>query len=207
MRGRWVFALLILIVVAWGAGSAWLQPVQATPLNQFGTPMIPTVTGTPRGVVVTVTYENPQINVRTGPNVLFPAVGVLIAGQEVPAKGRTQGGDWILVDYPGVPGGKGWVYSYNVTIPPGSSLPVVESPPAPEALSTVTIDPTLASQFLVTAAPSRLPTFTPPPPLVIPTFAAESSAPAFSQIPMGLVIAGLGSLGIFLGLVSFVRGK
>jgi len=207
MRGRWVLALLITVVLTWSLGLAWMQPVNASRNNQFDTPMIPTVTGTPRGVVVTVTYENPQINVRTGPNVLFPAVGVLIAGQEVTAKGRTKGGDWILVDYPGVPGSKGWVYSYNVQIPPGSSLPVVEAPPAPEALSTVTIDATLASQFLVTAEPSRLPSFTPPPPLAIPTFVDSTATQSFGQIPMGLIIVGLGSLGIFLGLVSFVRGK
>ena len=169
--------------------------------------LMPTVTGTPAGVVVAMTYEYDQYNVRSGPNTRYQAIGVVLAGQKIPAKGRSAGGDWILIDYPGVPGSQGWIYSYYVNIPPGSSLPVVEPPPLPTPAQTATIDPTLASQFIVTAVPTRLATFTPPPPLVIPTPVIQVVESGAAGIPMGLVIVALASLGVFMGLVSLVRGR
>jgi len=169
--------------------------------------LMPTVTGTPVGIVVTMTYEYDQYNVRDGPNTTYRAIGVVLAGQQIPAKGRSPGGDWILIDYPGVLGSQGWIYSYYATIPPGSTLPVVEPPPLPTPAQTATIDPTLASQFIVTAVPTRLPTYTPPPPLVISTVSVDSVQSGAAGIPMGMVIVALASLGIFLGLVSIVRGR
>jgi hypothetical protein len=81
---------------------------------------------------------------------------------------------------------------------------VVEPPPTPTPLYTPTIDPTLAAQFIVTNAPTRLPTYTPPPPLAIPTF---QSAPAgvASKLPMGLLIIITIAMGVFLGLVSLFQ--
>ena len=52
-------------------------------------------------------------------------------------------------------------------------LPIIEPQDTPTPLVTSTIDPTLAAQFIVTAIPSRLPTFTPPSPLEIPTLIPE----------------------------------
>ena len=48
-------------------------------------------------------------------------------------------------------------------------LPIVEPPPSPTPQYTATIDPTLAAQFVITIQPTRLPTFTEPAPIVIPT--------------------------------------
>lgn len=169
--------------------------------------LMPTVTGTPSGVMITMTYEYDQYNVRSGPNTTYQAIGVVLAGQQIPAKGRSSGGDWILIVYPGVPGSQGWIYSYYANIPPGSTLPVVEPPPEPTRAQTATIDPTLASQFIITAVPTRLATFTPPPPLVIPTTAVQQVESGAAGIPMGMLIVGLAGLGIFMGLVSLVRGR
>jgi len=169
--------------------------------------LMATVTGTPGGVVVTVTSEYDQINVRSGPHPTFPKIGVLLAGQQVTAKGRSPGGEWLLVDYPGVAEGEGWVYSYYTLIPPGSFLPVAESPPTPGPQVTATIDPTLAAQFLVTVPPTRLPTFTPEPPLVVPTISGDVPTGVSGGVPMGLVIIGLATLGAFLGVVSLIRGR
>jgi len=88
----------------------------------------------------------------------------------------------------------------------GGALPVVEPPATPTPAVTNTIDPTLAAQFIVTTQPTRLPTFTAPPPLAIPTFRAASSALS-SPIPMGLVIVALAALGAFLGLFSLIQGR
>jgi hypothetical protein len=188
-------------------------PFQGNPVfAQQLTPFIPTeamatVTGTPLGPMATVNADQDQINVRECPNATTCAkVGVLLAGQRVPAKGRSTGGEWIMIGYPGVSGGVAWVHSSLVTITPGF-LPIVEPPPTPTPLVTATIDPTLAAQFIVTAIPSRLPTFTPPPPLEIPTIIPESNQSTTGNVPMGMIIVGLGALGIFGALLSLVRGK
>jgi hypothetical protein len=130
---------------------------------------------------------------------------VLIAGQQVPALGRSIGGDWIEIAYPGVAGGIAWVYSPLVTLV--GSVPVVEPPPTPTPRTTPTVDPTLAAQFIVEIPPTRLPTYTPPGALVIPTFPAETLPGAPGRIPFGLVIVGLGVIGFFGLLISFLRGR
>ena len=151
--------------------------------------------------------ENEQINVRSGPGTEYDKVGVLISGQEVPALGRTAQGLWIQIVYPGVPGNTAWVYSFLVSVPSGE-LPIVAPPPTPTPRVTPTIDPTLAAQFILEIPPTRLPTFTPPPPQVVPTFeAAPSSSPTQVGFPMGMMIIGLGILGVFGAVVSFLRGR
>jgi hypothetical protein len=138
----------------------------------------------------------------------YDNIGVLMAGQSVVVKGRTPGGEWVEVDYPGVQGGVGWVYTQRLNLPPTGNLPVVEIPPTPKPAITATIDPTLASQFIVTSIPTRLPTFTPPPPLVVPTLAANpTTTTGHGGLPVGMVIVILGGLGILLGFISIVRGR
>ncbi len=157
-------------------------------------------------MAIVVPGSETQINLRSGPGMFYDKVGVLLVGQKVPAKGKSPGGAWILVEYPGVQGGQAWVFANYVRIDPPRELPVVEIPPTPTPQVTNTIDPTLAAKFIVTVAPTRLPTYTPPPPLNIPTFQSQGSiAPA--GIPMGLIILGCAALGVFFGLISFVRSR
>lgn len=180
--------------------------VQASQPAQIPTVAIPTVTGTLPGAMATVLMEQDQINVRSGPSSYdYPIVGVLIAGQQVPALGRTPGGDWVQIAYPGVPGGVAWVWSALVKI--DGTLPLVEPPPTPTPRTTPTVDPTLASQFLVEVPPTRLPTYTPPPPLVYPTFPPEQSTTVTGRVPMGLVIIAMGVIGLFGMMISFLRGR
>ncbi|MCJ7624570.1 MAG: SH3 domain-containing protein, partial [Anaerolineaceae bacterium] len=68
------------------------------------------MTSSPAGPFVTVRSDQEQyINVRSGPGIFYEKVGVILAGQQLPAKGRSAGGDWILVEYLGVPGSVAWV--------------------------------------------------------------------------------------------------
>jgi hypothetical protein len=189
------------------ASLLWVQvlSISASSLAQIPTVSVPTVTSSPMGATAIVTLEQDQINVRSGPNTNYPIVGVLIAGQHVPALGRTVGGDWVQIAYPGVPGGVAWVYSPLVQVI--GSMPLVEPPPTPTPKTTPTIDPTLAAQFIVEVAPTRLPTYTPPPPLVIPTFSTVETVPGVGNIPMGLVIIGLGVIGAFGMLISLLQGR
>ena len=137
---------------------------------------------------------------------MYPKVGVLIIGQQLPAKGRTAGGDWILVEYPGVQGSVAWVYSPLVNLI-GGDLPIVEPPATPTPLYTPTIDPTLAARFVITSVPTRLPTFTPPPPLIVPTYPAEAQSNLPGGVPMGLIIFLSVSAGSFIGLFTLARGR
>lgn len=174
---------------------------------QIPTGSIPTVTGTPAGAIaIVLDNEQGYINVRGGPStVAYDIVGVLVEGSQVPALGRSPGGDWVQISYPGVPGSVAWVYSDLLVI--NGSLPVVEPPPTATPLVTATIDPTLAAQFLVDVPPTRLPTFTAPPPLVQPTFPADAPIASQGRFPMGLVVIGMVILGILGTLLSFVRGR
>jgi hypothetical protein len=172
---------------------------------QQPTGSVPTVTSTPFGPFIRVTYPD-QINVRSGPSsYLYTAIGVLLTGQTAPAIGRSSGGDWIQIRYDGVPGSIGWVYASLVSISPNANLPIVEPPPTPTPATTPTIDPTLESQFIKQVTATRLPTFTPPGPLVIPTF--ESTKRAASGVPLGLIISLLVLIGSFGALISFLRGR
>jgi hypothetical protein len=174
--------------------------------HQFPTVDIPTVTGTPLGTTITVRQDadQDQINIRSGPGTYFDKVGVLLSGQTSPALGRSAGGDWILIEYPGVQGGTAWVYAPLVDLSSGV-LPIVEPPPTPTPVITSTIDPTLAAQFIVTQAPTRLPTFTAPPPLVYPTFPPNSSSGIEgSGVPIGLIIISMAAVGALLGVYTIL---
>ena len=157
---------------------------------------------TPNGIFVTVTYSDP-INVRSGPStILYPIVAQLNPGEVVPALGISPGREWIQVSYPG---GTGWVYSSFVSIS-GGELHIVEPPPTPTPLVTSTIDPTLAAAFNIQPTQTRMPTFTPPPPLEVPQFTDANRGPSFLGA-VGFFILGLGLLGGLGLLVSYLWQK
>lgn len=127
------FRLFVVLLVS-GIVLLFVPVVQAQPQIQIPTVSIPTVTGSPVGPVVTVRtdIDQDQINVRAGPSTNYDVVGVLIIGQVVPALGRSAGGDWVKIEYPGVAGGTAWVYSPLVNI--SGNLSIVEPPPTPTSL-------------------------------------------------------------------------
>lgn len=200
-----VYSIIITILLAAGFLTRSPNEVKA----QIPTGSIPTVTGTPSGIMATVKagLGEDTVNVRSGPHALYyPKIGVLMVGQTVPALGKSSGGDWILISYPGVPGNQGWVFSKYVELTPGD-LPIIQPPASPTPAVTQTINPTLAAQFIVTAAPTRQPTFTQAPPLSVPTFETSGAGQAISGIPMGLVILVLFSIGILMGIFSFIQRR
>ncbi|HJW90307.1 MAG TPA: SH3 domain-containing protein [Anaerolineales bacterium] len=202
-----VIGVVVLILVWMVLSQVSAHIVQANRMPQIPTVDIPTVTGTPLGPTVTARRDTDQeqINVRAGPSTNYETVGVMIAGQQAPALGRTRGGDWVQILFPGAPNGTGWVYAPLVDL--SGEVPIVEPPPTPTPQTTPTIDPTLAAQFIVELPPTRLPTFTPPPPLVIPTFQVEEINTGTGGVPMGFVIIGLGVVGLFGTLISLLRGR
>lgn len=196
-----LFIFLILLGVS-------VAPVNASISAQQPTVNVPTVTGTPLGPTITVNADNEQINVRSGPGTEYDKIGVLISGQKISALGKSAAGLWILISYPGVEGGTAWVYSPLVTVSDGDSLPIVAPPPTPAPLFTSTIDPTLAAQFALDIVPTRMPTFTAPPPLVIPTFSnSDGSAGLRGLPPMGFFIVLFGVIGLIGTIVTFTRRR
>jgi hypothetical protein len=185
----------------------WITSARASRLVQIPTGSVPTVTGSPAGAIaIVLNNEQGFANVRSGPGTLgYEIVGVMVEGQQAPALGRTIVGDWIMIAYPGVEGGVAWVWKDLVEV--RGDVPIIEAPATNTPRVTPTINPTLAAQFLVDVPPTRLPTFTAPPPVAVPTFLPDSSQTATGKIPIGFLIIGLAVLGIFGILISFLRGR
>jgi len=200
------FALLAISSLMLVNGLAWIHPARV--FAQQPTGSVPTVTGTPPGPMLTVHWpgQEEQIYVRAGPGRDYDAVGVLVVGQPVPALGQISTGEWIKIAYPGAPDGTAWVLAALVDLV-GEAPPNIPVPPTPTPRTTPTTDPTLAARYQVEIPATRLPTYTPPDPLNIPTFPAETSGQGRGGVPMGLVIIGLGVVGLFGTLISLLRGR
>jgi hypothetical protein len=190
-----ILVLLVNTSSAYGKNSNYQDP-------------LPTVTGTPIGAQISVLPNEgeDQINVRSGPDISYEKIGVLLPNQPAKALGKTSDGGWILVEYAGVAGGQAWVYAPLVSVS-GGELPIVEPPSTPTPAVTPTIDPTMAARFVITALPTRLPTFTDVAPLSIPTFEDEASLTQKAGIPIGLFILVFGAIGLFLGLFTIAQGR
>lgn len=203
-----LFVVFILILGVFA--SAYYIPSYSYVYAQQPTGSIPTVTGTPSGAIVALYLDenHPQENVYSGPSIYFyPKVGILLAGQEVPAYGYSEDQSWIQIYYPGVPNSVAWVYAPYVKIVKNGQLPILPAPstPTPATTPVVKINPTLVAAFLTPVVSTRFPTFTPPAPLIIPVFTdVESNT---NRMPIGLLIFGFGFVGGLGAIISFLRGS
>ena len=199
MKRLWFRLTLWILFAASLLGLLLAAPIRASVHAQA----VATGTDTPGGpqpfITVNVVGE-PAINVRTGPNTAdYPIIGQLPIGATAPALAKSPQSTWIQISYPSGPGGVGWVYAANVSLSAGF-LPMVEPPPTATPLATQTIDPTFAAAFIVQPTSTRLPTFTPSVPLVIPTFStADSQSGGF---PMGMVIVASALVGALVFSIS-----
>jgi hypothetical protein len=148
------------------------------------------------------------IEVYAGPSSFdYPKIGILLGNETAPALGRARDRlDWIQVYYPGVPGQRGWVYGLYVGLSPGAFLPMIDAPPTPPPVSIPTINPTLEAAFIGQQTPTNLPTFTPPPPLDLPSF-NEQDTGTTTRVPAGLLIISLGLFGFLGAVISYLRGR
>jgi hypothetical protein len=97
------------------------------------------------------------------------------------------------------------VYAIYVSVS-GGELLVVEAPSTPTPPVTATIDATLAAAFNFQPTPSRMPTFTPPPPLTVPQF-TEVNTPRRALVAPGIFVVSLILIGVIGLLVSIVLRK
>lgn len=198
---------MVILLSVFGIFLISLNANTHTVFAQQSTGSVPTVTGTPKGPMASIKIglTEDHANVRSGPSTLYDAIGIITIGSSVPVLGKSIGGDWLLIEYPGVPGGEGWVWALYMDITPGE-IPIVEMPPSPQPKATFTIDPTMASQFVTTPLATRLPTYTPPSALVIPTY--ETNSPQnFAGIPIGFIIIILLGLGILISLFAYFQSR
>jgi hypothetical protein len=202
--GTWIFFIFglatIIFLGSTGNPVAAQQSDTATPL--------PTITVTVAAGMpyITVIYIEP-INVRTGPSSFdYPVVGILPVGGTAAAVGRSPAGEWIEIEFPEAPRGTAWVYAANVSVsPPNTLLPVVEIPPTPVPFATNTLNPTFVAAFVIVPTSTRLPTFTAPPPLAIPTYQNAVSVSS-GRGGTAWLMASLGLIGILgIAITSFRR--
>jgi uncharacterized protein YgiM (DUF1202 family) len=197
-----IVALLVFIATGFDAAPARAETDTPTPGPSVTPTFVPTATvGGP------YVYVPEKVNVRTGPATYFDQVGVLVAGQMAPALGRTEVGEWILVEYPGAPGSQAWIYAALVTVRDAElmDLAVVVPPPTPTLSISTTLIYDTESGGPATAAATRLPTFTPAPPIVIPTFAPEAAGPA--RVPPIYYIGGLLALSLVFAIIAVMQQR
>lgn len=158
---------------------------------------------TPGSTEVFITVTNPdQINIRNGPGtVLYDIIGNMQPGETARALGVSPGRDWVQIEYPAGPGGVAWVYTTLISISPGN-LQVIEPPPTVTPRVTATIDPTLAAAYVFEPTATRMPTFTPPPSLIVPHFTDIPAREKKTGVPMGALVLGLGIPGVLGFLIA-----
>ena len=164
-------------------------------------------TPTASGNYITNTYTTePFVNVRAGPSSVYYGnpIGQLPVGATAPALAVTAGHDWIEISFSSGPNGMGWVYAPYVTLT--GSPPIIEPPPTFTPISISTIDPAMIATFSIKPTETRLPTFTPPAPLVIPTF-SDAPVETSTHFPFGFAIIGLGIVGLLGIVVSIVSRR
>ena len=157
-------------------------------------------------VFITVTYTE-QVNVRNGPStVLYDIIGNMQPGETAQALGVSPGRDWVQIVYPAGPGRVAWVHTSLITVSSGT-LQIVEPPPTATPRTTPTIDPTLAAAYIFEPTVTRMPTFTPPPPLEVPQFTAMPITNEKDGVPMGALVISSGVVGVLGYLVSLLRRR
>jgi hypothetical protein len=190
------FRLLFSILFLFGATFGLLINSASAQQTSGSTP---TPTGNNTTAFITVTYSE-EINVREGPGSFdYPVIGTLQPGDTAAAIGRSPAGEWIQIVYQGGPLGKGWVYAPNVTLSPGALLPVVEPPPTKMPDVMLTPNATFAAELKTVIPPTRMPTFTAPLPLIIPSYqnpAGNINSRGFSG--WAIFILGLAGAAIFM---------
>jgi anionic cell wall polymer biosynthesis LytR-Cps2A-Psr (LCP) family protein/uncharacterized protein YraI len=94
------------------------------------------VSSTTQGVIASVPLGD-QVNVRTGPGVPYPTIGMLDEEQTAPVNGKSDDGQWLQISFKS---GFGWIATgyVRVTGDP-ASIPIVAAPPLPKPMVTARI--------------------------------------------------------------------
>jgi heat shock protein HslJ/uncharacterized protein YraI len=91
------------------------------------------------------------VNVRTGPGLNFPIIGIAPFGSTLEVVGASADATWWVVNVPGVPNNYGWVSEEYVNVENGDSVLIIPSPPTPTPVATPTATATPAPDITFTA--------------------------------------------------------
>ncbi|MGD8806825.1 MAG: META domain-containing protein [Chloroflexota bacterium] len=91
------------------------------------------------------------VNVRTGPGLNFPVIGIAPFRSTLEVVGASADGTWWVVNVPAAPQGNGWVSEEFVQVENGQGVMVIPSPPTPTPAATPTATPTPAPDITFTA--------------------------------------------------------
>lgn len=170
--------LVLWVLLSMVLGMAWLGTAPTSGARQ-GTP-VPDVYAEAVG----------QANLRAGPGIEYSVVGEIVAGMRYGVLAYHTQVPWLLLDYPGAPGGA-WVYEDLVTVRGSLALVPAVSDFAP--LHTATPQPALAVTLTPTATLAAFET------LPASTEPAESDAPTLTPTLYGPVATTLGEANIRFG--------
>lgn len=106
--------------------------------------MPPAPTATPLPGVPSLTTIT-DLNVRSGPDTAYPALGLLKANQTAEITGRNADGGWWQIKFLGVAGERGWVSAKYASAQNVTNIPIVQAPglpPTPTPTATPMPQPT-----------------------------------------------------------------
>jgi heat shock protein HslJ len=89
------------------------------------TPLPPPGTGTATGVII----APDGVWIRSGPGTEYPTIGTIAFDKTVTIVGRSEGGEWLVLELPTVPVSEGWVAAEFVEVTGGEAVPIVDPPP------------------------------------------------------------------------------
>ena len=143
-----IIFLLVAYVFSDGSGSegeAVLPPpgetVEATVIPPTPEPGDPTAT----------VIARKGVNVRTGPGLNFPVIGIAPFGSTLEVVGVSADRTWWVVNVPGVPNNYGWVSEEYVDVQNGDGVLQIPSPPTPTPVAPPTPTATPAPDITFTA--------------------------------------------------------
>jgi hypothetical protein len=146
------------------------------------TPEPPTATF-PTGPLLTTFTD---LNVRSGPDISYDFVGLLLSGQTADIIGRDENQRWWQIRFEPAPAGVGWVtadpaYSTAINV---ENLPIIPSPPTPTGTPTDT--PTSTGTPLpptVTSTATQVPATNTPTTTATPTATSVGNKIEFDVVP------------------------
>lgn len=129
IAGLAIVLILAVILLARFFGSPADVSPEETPTAEVTT----TITATPAAPNV-IALSN--VSVRSGPDAVYPVIGLLPAGGSADVVGRNDAGTWWLINGPNIQGDQGWVPDDQVTARNTGSVPVATPPPLPTPTAT-----------------------------------------------------------------------
>jgi hypothetical protein len=99
-----------------------------------------TPTSTPTPALPKAIISAKDLNVRSGPGLIYPVIGLAASAQEFEILGRN--GGWWLIRYPGQTANQGWISDDYATAQNVANVPIVVAPPPPVPTPTLTSVPT-----------------------------------------------------------------